>query len=179
MISYTNATVISWNPISSATDNWGASTAIHMEGWLQTSATTGTNHSTSWYDSQYRPLEISEEEALANRKAEELLVACLSPENGARFKNDLDIVIPSTIFPDVNYHIKSRRFAKINVVQGDRLIDSMCITPDAESKSLPNNDIILSKVLHLQFNEAESIRVANYADNLRAMLGEQQAAEVV
>lgn len=77
------------------------------------------------------------------------------------------------MLPDINYRIKPTRSAKIDVLQGEKVLDSICIMPQCYEEHLPEYDVVLAKIMHLQYNEAEAIRVANYAANIRALLNEK------
>jgi hypothetical protein len=153
--------------------------------YLQTCAS-GTSTYDTWAGprsfAQYVPVQPTPEEIEADRikedeqkiadeTARKLLLMCLDNFNKERFIAKKSIVVPSGLFEDISYHIQPHKADKIVVMQKDKVLDRMCIMPvHTGDEPFPNDDVVLSKVLHLTYNEEESIMVANCASNLQKML---------
>ena len=96
----------------------------------------------------------------AARNARLLLTDYLDNDNTKRLLNNESLVIPSRLFDDIKYHIPISN-GRIKAWKEDKIITELCLSVK-ESRNLPLDDVILTKLLHIINDEENFLRTANH-----------------
>ncbi len=101
------------------------------------------------------------ERIAAEERARTLLLEHLDEFNKDRYVKKEPIEIPSNIWSDVRYRLPISKWEKIIALKKEKVIDRLCLTVQ-EPEHLPLEDVILTKMLHVLYNEIEMLRKANH-----------------
>lgn len=99
----------------------------------------------------------------AARKARLLLSEYLDNENMKRLLNKEPLEVPSKLFGDIKYHIPISN-GRIKALKENKIVTELCLTVK-DSRNLPTDDIILTKLLHILHDEENVLRTANHFNN--------------
>ena len=109
-----------------------------------------------------------EEMANAERKARVLLSEYLDYENRQRLIDKQPLEIPSGLFEDIKYQIPIS-YDRIKALKENKIITELCLSVKT-SESLPMDDIILTKLLHVIHDEENMLRTANHVNRQENLL---------
>lgn len=102
--------------------------------------------------------------------ARALLLKHLNRDNRKRYFNDEPIEIISKIFDDIVYKIHLRKHAQICAHnREDIVVDELCVEVD-ETEILPVDDVVLTKLLHVLYNEENMLKTAVHTSNIDDLL---------
>lgn len=101
------------------------------------------------------------ERIVADERARSLLLEHLDEFNKDRYIKKEPIEIPSNIWSDVRYRLPISKWEKIIALKKEKVIDRLCLMVQ-EHEHLPLEDVILTKMLHVLYNEIEMLRTANH-----------------
>lgn len=94
-------------------------------------------------------------------RAKNLLLEHLNENNKKKFHNKEPIEIPSKIFSDIIYNIPLSKVGKIGALKENKIVDRLCLLVK-EPEFLPLEDVILTKMLHILYNEEDMLRTAHH-----------------
>ena len=97
-------------------------------------------------------------ETMASEKAYRLLLTYLDDNNKNHVLCDEPIVLNSNIYKNISYIIPI--WGHIDVLKHNVKVAELCLS--ISEKRLPKADILLSRYLALQYNESESLYLANH-----------------
>jgi len=112
-----------------------------------------------------------EDAAEAEGKARLLLLEYLDNENRQRLLDKKPLEVSSRLFGDIKYDIPISN-GRIKAWKENNVVTELCLSV-RESGCLPNDDIVLTKLLHVLHDEENMLRTANHFDvkeNLLARL---------
>lgn len=101
------------------------------------------------------------ERIVAEERARSLLLEHLDEFNKDRYIKKEPIEIPSNIWSDVRYRLPISKWEKIVALKKEKVIDRLCLMVQ-EPEYLPLEDVVLTKMLHVLYNEIEMLRTANH-----------------
>lgn len=130
-----------------------------------TQTTTGitdyTNHRIIFSEHSTGDFYNDPERIVAEERARSLLLEHLDEFNKDRYIKKEPIEIPSNIWSDVRYRLPISKWEKIVALKKEKVIDRLCLMVQ-EPEYLPLEDVVLTKMLHVLYNEIEMLRTANH-----------------
>lgn len=118
---------------------------------------------------EYLKREIERKEA--KRKARSLLLNSLDPMNKWRIlKGEQEVHVESQIFDGITYKIPFS--GRIRACRGEAVVSELCLNVDT-IENLPNDDVVLTKFLHMLNDERNAVGIAAHScqrENLKARL---------
>ena len=101
------------------------------------------------------------EEADATERAKTLLLEYLDEDNKQKFLDKKHLEIASKLFNSVKYHIPLSKLGRIKAWKDDKVITELCLLVK-EIEQLPEEDVVLTKLLYVMNDEKNMLRTANH-----------------
>lgn len=111
-------------------------------------------------------------EADAKERARALLLEYLDNENKQRLLDNKPLEIASKLFNGIKYRMPISRMDKIEAVKDNKVVTRLCLLVK-EHETLPIEDVVLTKLLHVLNDERNMLGIANHSsvqENLLAGL---------
>lgn len=117
---------------------------------------------------QKSPEQIKEEVEAAER-AKTLLLEYLDEENKQKFLDKKHLEISSKLFNDVKYHIPLSKLGRIKAWKENKVISELCLLVK-ETEWLPEEDVVLTKLLHVMNDERNMLKTAHHFNTKENLL---------
>ena len=117
---------------------------------------------------QKSPEQIKEA-ADATERAKTLLLEYLDEENKQKFLDKKHLEIASKLFGGVKYHIPLSKLGRIKAWKENRIITELCLLVK-EVEELPEEDVVLTKLLYVMNDETNMLKTANHSNVKENML---------
>jgi hypothetical protein len=101
------------------------------------------------------------EEIEATERAKTLLLEYLDEENKQKFLDKKHLEISSKLFNGVKYHIPLSKLGRIKVRKESNVITELCLLVK-ETEQLPAEDVVLTKLLYVLYDERGMLKMANH-----------------
>lgn len=101
------------------------------------------------------------EEVEATERAKTLLLEYLDEDNRQKFLDKKHLEIASKLFNNVKYHIPLSKMGRIKAWKEDKVITELCLLVK-ETEQLPEEDVVLTKLLHVMNDERNMLKTANH-----------------
>lgn len=116
--------------------------------------------------------EAKKAEADAKERAKTLLLEYLDNENRQRLLDNKPLEIASKLFKNIKYQIPISKMDKIIALKENKVVTRLCLLV-REHETLPVEDVVLTKLLHVLNDERTMLKTANHSgvqENLLAGL---------